>query len=326
MARVGIIFGGENIKVVHSEKGVLYTNLSYVNWDSKNQEIVAIGNEAKKLQDRLTGQFKVVRPFMNGTIMDEVVFDKFFDLIMKPLKKDLEGNEIVIGINIEANDEVIHHFYEKLAVYQPKSISFAPTILLAAIGSGVDIADEYGTIVLNIGYTNATAAIIIENEVLNHKTINFAEEYLNDNLLIFFKEHFKLIISDEEVERVKYHLATVSNNYPDVQLVIVGRHLLTNKREEILVTSYDVKKLFTSLFANYRSMITRLLESSPVYVRTGIGKNGLCVTGVLSKIHGVKDYFVDFFEFPTIINYDSDDAVASGIMKVDLNQLKKSSS
>jgi rod shape-determining protein MreB len=263
---------------------------------------------------------------MNGTIMDEVVFDKFFDLIMKPLKKDLEGNEIVIGINIEANDEVIHHFYEKLAVYQPKSISFAPTILLAAIGSGVDIADEYGTIVLNIGYTNATAAIIIENEVLNHKTINFAEEYLNDNLLIFFKEHFKLIISDEEVERVKYHLATVSNNYPDVQLVIVGRHLLTNKREEILVTSYDVKKLFTSLFANYRSMITRLLESSPVYVRTGIGKNGLCVTGVLSKIHGVKDYFVDFFEFPTIINYDSDDAVASGIMKVDLNQLKKSSS
>jgi hypothetical protein len=41
-----------------------------------------------------------------------------------------------------------------------------------------------------------------------------------------------------------------------------------------------------------------MLEKSPGYIRTGIAKNGLLITGNLAKINGVADYFANFFEFP----------------------------
>jgi len=323
MARVGIVLGSEAIKIVHSEKGILYSNLSYVNWDNRKQDIISIGFEAKKLLDRIEEPLEIIPIFENDDIKDSVIFEKLFNKIFVPLKADLENNDIVISWKIGSSEKSQKKVEEMFSQFKINSLNFVPTILLAAVGSDVDINDDYGTIILNIDYQNTTAAIISRDKIISYSTIPYANNYLNNEIHIFFKKQFQIIISDEETERVKHYLASIGSGKQNIQLVITGKDLMKNSIKEILVNSSDVKKVFTNLFSNYRAMITSLLESSPANIRTGITKNGLSITGELAKIYGVKEYFTDFFEFPTWINSQAENAVSNGTLEIGLNLLKK---
>jgi len=323
MARVGIILGSEAIKIVHSEKGILYSNLSYVNWDNRKQDIVSIGIEAKKLLERIEPPLEIIPIFENDDINDVIIFEKLFNKIFIPLKNDLENNDLVIAWKIGSSEKSQKEVEKMFKQFKINSLNFVPSILLAAVGSDVDIDDDYGTIILNIDYQNTTAAIISKDKIISYNTIPFANNYLNNEIHIFFKERFQLIISDEETERVKHYLASIGGGKQNIQLVISGKDLMKNNSKEILVHSYDVKKVFTNLFSNYRAMITNLLENSPANIRTGITKNGLSITGELAKIYGVKEYFTDFFEFPTKINSQAENAVSKGTLEINLNLLKK---
>jgi len=277
MARISIVFYNDTLKVVHSKKGVLLENLSYLNWNKNelkiNEKKGKINNKQKNLE-------------------------KFLQKVFLPLKADFEKNELIISgpINVaKETKKTIKNFFEG---FNLKSLHFLPTIFLLAIGARLDLNDDYGNIILDINFEQTEAAIIANHKIINFEVLNFGENLLNSEIIIFFKEKLQIIINQSELARVKFHLASLTSNKQEIGLVFNGKDLVTEKEKQVLVTDLEVKKLFTSLFTNYRSMIIHMLEKSPGYIRTGIAKNGLLITGNLAKINGVADYFANFFEFP----------------------------
>ena len=67
---IGIDLGTANTLVCTKEKGVIIREMSAVAFDNKNERIIAVGNEAKKLLGKTASNITVVRPLRGGVIAD----------------------------------------------------------------------------------------------------------------------------------------------------------------------------------------------------------------------------------------------------------------
>ena len=67
---IGIDLGTANTLVCTPDKGVIIREPSYVAYNIKTEEIIAIGSDAKKLVGKTAGSIAVVRPLRDGVISD----------------------------------------------------------------------------------------------------------------------------------------------------------------------------------------------------------------------------------------------------------------
>ena len=67
---IGIDLGTANTLVCTPEKGIIIREPSYVAYDIKTEEIIAMGTEAKKLVGKTPNNISVVRPLRDGVISD----------------------------------------------------------------------------------------------------------------------------------------------------------------------------------------------------------------------------------------------------------------
>ncbi|WP_031542383.1 rod shape-determining protein [Mesoplasma photuris] len=313
--RVGVIFDSEWTRIVTSNKGKIYDDLTLVCWNELTSEVVVLGKDAKKMIDRVDKPLRVIAPLAYDSINNLEVFKAMVTAVLNKHKYELNEAELIITAPGIENENLQNIFYELLSVYTTQSITFVPKIILTAVGANTNINDEYGTIILDINYYNSTVAIIADGEVVATKQSKYGEKWLDEEIVRHLKEVHGLVPTLETIENIKWTLGTVIKSRHDLELNITGRDLITNERMKIIVTDADFKKIFITLFNTYRTLITSVLEECPIYLRTSVVKNGLKITGELAGIIGVKDFFEDFFDFPAKTAKNRGYAAADGAIK-----------
>ncbi|ATZ18390.1 cell shape determining protein MreB [Williamsoniiplasma somnilux] len=314
--RIGIVFGGELIKITSKENGILYNDFSLVCWDKKTREILAIGADAKKLINKIEAPLIVFNPIMDGEIQDTAIFKLMMNEILKPLEDYLKDAEIFVSYNPDENNYNNEFILNLLDEYKPDKVYFENRLILAAIGAGANIKDEYGYLVLDISYSKAYIGVIVDEKIISWSVSNLAERDINKQIELYFKNKIALIIDNESVQRIKFSIGSLIKLRDDLSISISGRDMTTGEIKKITVSDSDFKKVFTNLFASYKTMITHTLEKCSIQTRTGIVKNGLIVTGDLAKILGVKSFFEDFFNFPARVSKAAGNSIIEGTIKI----------
>lgn len=314
--RIGIVFENKFTKIISKEDGYLYNDFSLVCWNDETKEIMMLGADAQKLLGNIEKPLRIINPILDGEIQDINIFTEMVHHILDPLKDNLKDAEIVIALPFEENKyntSFIQSLFEK---YHPNKIRFENTLLLAAAGFGTNIDDEYGTIVLDISYSKAHVGVIADGKIVASKSSNYAEEEIDKEINLYFYEKLGVTVGPDTIEKIKFNIGSVIKLRDKLELNIVAKDILTNEKKKIIIKDYDFKKIFTNLFTSYKSMITSVLENCPTHIRTGVIKNGLWITGRLAQVIGVKDFFEDFFDFPTKTSKLAGNAVIKGTIKI----------
>lgn len=301
--KIGIVFGEELTRIISSEKGKIYDDFSLVCWNVLTTEIVLYGRDVKNTIGRLDDPLKVVNILDKFIIQDLEIFKHYVNILVEKFKDEFDGANIVISCPNSDND-FIQTFFQTLFSEQTNmlSLTFAPRVILSALGANADINDEYGVLILDINQAYAKVALIVEGKIVNDKETMYAEKYLDDSLNQYMKEEHSISVDSDMIEKIKWSLGTIIKLRDELELSIVGKDIITNERRSVVCDSEEFKKIFIKSFTNYKSLITAVLENSSTLVRSGVVKNGLYVTGELSGVSGVKDFFEDFFNFPVTIS------------------------
>lgn len=313
--RIGIVFDGEYTRIISSESGTIYDDLSLVCWNGLTTEVVVMGKDAKKMIDRVDKPLRVVAPLENDEVQNLEIFKDMVKVILENFKDHLEGAELIVSAPTIENEQIQKVILDIIKNFNYDSIEFVPRIFLAAVGANTDIDDEYGTVILDIDYYKTTVAVIAEREVLAYKQSTFAEKHLDDLLTQILKENFGLVVEQEIIEKIKWSLGSVIKLRDDLELIINGRDMITNERRTVTVNDSEFKKIFTQIFTSYKALVTSVLESCPMFIRTSVIKNGIKITGELAGIIGVKDFFADFFDVPVKTAKNRGYAIIDGALK-----------
>ena len=172
---IAIDLGTANTLIWLAGRGVIINEPSIIAKSTKNGEIIAIGNEAKKMLGKTHQGIETIRPLRDGVIADYNAVDAMLQgFIRKVNLNRLTRPKMVICVPsgvTEVERRAVKDSGEKQAA---REVFLVDEPIAAAIGIGLDISKPIGNIIVDIGGGTTEVAVISLNGVVTKKAIRVA--------------------------------------------------------------------------------------------------------------------------------------------------------
>ncbi|MFH1582500.1 MAG: rod shape-determining protein [bacterium] len=325
---LGIDLGTANSLVYMRGKGIIITEPSVVAVNKKTGQILAIGQEAKKMVGRTPAHIVSTRPLVSGVVSDFEVTEQMLKYFIEKAykRKYLIGPRprVVVGVPCGVTE------VEKKAVRDATRNAGAREVFLveepmaAAIGARLPIQDAGGNFIVDIGGGTTEVAVISLGGIVIAKSLRIAGDKLNEDIIQFAQDEYKLLIGERTAESLKIGIGSAYPLKEKRQLPMRGRNLVTGLPEEILVSDEDIRRAMEKSIKQIVAEIKTAVEETPPELLADIMASGIFLAGGGSLLRGLDTLIQKETKIPTKIIEDPMTAVArgAGMILENLDDLK----
>src|ERR1700751_1498378 len=150
---LAIDLGTANTLVYAKNKGIVVREPSIVAVNKINNNVEAVGKEAKEMLGQTPGNIVAIRPMKDGVIADFEVTEKMLQHFIRKAHngRSWVSPRVVIGVPGEIT-QVERRAVED-AAYRAKAskVYLVAEAMAAAIGAGLPITEPYGNMIVDIG-------------------------------------------------------------------------------------------------------------------------------------------------------------------------------
>ncbi len=313
---IGIDLGTANCLVYVKGKGITMSEPSVVAVNNKTGQILAIGEEARKMVGKTPGHIVATRPLVSGVVSD---FDVTEQMLRYFIEKAHEGGfpiharpRVVIGIPCGVTE------VERRAVEDAGKNAGAGQVFLieepmaAAIGVRLPIQDPGGNFVVDIGGGTTEVAVISLGGIVISRSLRVAGDKLNEDIINFAEREYKLLIGERTAEDIKIRIGSVSPLEEKMESTIRGRNLVTGLPEEVTVTDKDIRQAMEKSIKEIIKTIKDTVEETPPELLADIMSRGIYLLGGGSLLRGLDTLVQEEVKIRTQIGDDPLTAVVRG--------------
>jgi len=313
---IAIDLGTANSLVYVRGRGIVITEPSVVAVNQKTGQILAIGEEAKKMVGRTPAYIVATRPLVSGVISDfEVTEQMLRYFIEKAHKRKFLLNprpRVIVGIPCGVTE------VEKKAVCDATKNAGAREVFLveepmaAAIGARLAVQEAKGNFIVDIGGGTTEVAVISLGGIVISKSLRVAGDKLNEDIIQFAQEEYKLLIGERTAEAIKIGIGSAFPLKEKRQLPMRGRNLMTGLPEEILVSDEDIRRALEKSVKQIVAEIKVAAEETPPELLADIMTSGIQLSGGGSLLRGLDALIQKETKIPTKIIEDPMTVVVRG--------------
>ena len=326
---IAIDLGTANSRVYVRDRGIVITEPSVVAVNRKTGQVLAIGEEAKKMVGRTPAFIVATRPLVSGVVSDfEITEQMLRYFIEKAHKKNFLINprpRVIIGIPCGVTE------VEKKAVCDAAKNAGAREVFLieepmaAALGARLAVQEAGGNFIVDIGGGTTDIAVISLGGIVISKTLRIAGDELNADIIQFAQDEYRLLIGERTAETIKIGIGSAYPLKEKRQLPMRGRNLVTGLPEEILISDEDIKRALEKSVRQIVTEIKTVIEETPPELLADIMANGIQMAGGGSLLKGLATLIQKETRIPTKIIEDPMTAVVRGAGQVleNLDQLEE---
>lgn len=190
---LGVDLGTSNTLIHMMDEGIVVCEPSVVALDTSTNNIVAVGEEAKRMIGKKTPEnIAAIRPLKDGVIANfevtQEMLKHFINKAYSNKKKLLIKPSIVIGVPSGATD------VEKRAVIDVAISAGAKEAILieepmaAAIGSGLPVHEAIGSLVVDIGGGTTEIAVLSLGGIVTSVSIRVGGDELDASIVSYIKK------------------------------------------------------------------------------------------------------------------------------------------
>ena len=291
---LGVDLGTSSTLIYVKDKGIMVNEPSVVAINTRTDQIIAIGDDAKRMIGKTPSHIMISKPLVEGIISDFEVTEKMLKYFIEKIlneKLGLLGSKprIVIGIPLDVT-EVERKAVEDAALGAgAREVFLVEEPMAAAIGARMAIQESTGNLIVDIGGGTTQIAVISLSAVVVSKSIHIAGDVLTKNIIQYIRENFNLLIGDITAERVKIKLAAVYPAEKPVELAVSGRDLLNGLPKEITITDSEVRE---AIMRSIRSIVTNIkstIEQTPPELVADIYRRGIILSGGGALLKGLDE-------------------------------------
>jgi rod shape-determining protein MreB len=284
--------------------------------NKKTGQVLAIGEEAKKMVGRTPAYIVATRPLVSGVVSDfEITEQMLRYFIEKAHKKKFLLNprpRVIVGIPCGVTE------VEKKAVCDATKNAGAREVFLveepmaAAIGARLAVQEAGGNFIVDIGGGTTEVAVISLGGIVISKSLRVAGDKLNEDIIQFAQNEYKLLIGERTAEMIKIGIGSAYPLKERRQLPMRGRNLVTGLPEEILVSDEDIRKALERSVRQIVAEIKTAIEETPPELLADIMASGIQLSGGGSLLKGLDTLVQKETRIPTKIIEDPMTAVVRG--------------
>lgn len=311
---IGVDLGTANSLVYVKDKGIIINEPSIVAVNNKTNQVLAIGEEAKKMIGRAPAHISVIKPLINGVISD---FEMAQEMLRHYLKR-VSGNKIfnyhrtVIGIPPNLT-EVERKSVEDVALSAGASkVYLIEEPIAAALGARLPIHEPTANMIVDIGGGTTDIAIISIGGTVTSKSLKIAGDKFNSDIIKFIRDEFNLIIGEPTAEEIKITVGSATSLDERLELIIRGRDVTNGLPKEAIVKSHQIRTALSRSLRLILDAIRETIENSPPELTGDILKRGIYICGGGAMIKGIDELIAKEINVNAIIVDDPLTCVVRG--------------
>ena len=320
---MGIDLGTATTLVYIKGQGIVLCEPSVVAVQAGTSNVLAVGEEAKRMLGRTPGNIIAIRPMRNGVIADFEITEAMLRYFIKKVhnSRRLVRPRMVIAIPSGITEVEKRAVRDSAMHAGAREVFMVEEPVAAAIGVGLPIQEPSGNMIIDIGGGTTEMAVISLAGIVFSKSIRVAGDEMDVSLINYLKKTYNLMIGERTAEEIKMKIGSAYPMDEELTMEVRGRDLVAGLPKMITVSSEEVRESLAEPIAQIVEAIRITLERTPPELSADLMEKGLILAGGGSLLRGLDKLISEETGLPVHIAEDPLTAVALGTGKV-LSEIK----
>jgi len=326
---IAIDLGTATTLVYVKGRGIVIFEPSVVAVNQKTGQILAIGDEAKKMVGRTPAHIVATRPLVKGVISDFEVTEQMLRYFIEKVQKRKFilsfRPRVIIGVPCEVTEVEKKSVRDAAFSAGAREVYLIEQPMAAAIGARLPVQEAGGNFIVDIGGGMTQVVVISLGGIVLAKTLKVAGDKLDEDIIHFAQEEYKLLIGERTAEDIKIGIGSAYPLKEKKEMPLRGRNFVTGLPEEIMVSDEDIRRAMEKSVKQIVNTVKTAVEETPPELLADVMKKGIHLTGGGSLLRGLDVLIAKEIKMSTKIIDDPVTAVArgAGMVLEDIDELRE---
>lgn len=314
---IGIDLGTANTLVYVKGRGVVINEPSVVAVNEKTGRVVAVGQQAKKMLGRTPAHITAVRPLVDGVVSNFEVTEEMLSYFLRKAEKGskmkLFRSRVVVGVPYGITNVERRAVIDAAKSAGAKEVYVVEEPMSAAIGIRLPIHEPVGNMIIDVGGGTTEIAVLSLSGIVRAKSIKIAGDTLNNDIISYIKDEFKILLGEKTAEDLKMLVGSVYPAEEPMEATVRGRDLVTGLPKEVVITESDIREAISPSVTQFIDSVKEVVETTPPELISDIMHRGIVLVGGGSLIHGMVQLVQEELKIPIHLEEDAMTAVVRGM-------------
>ena len=316
---IGIDLGTANCLVYIRDKGIVLSEPSVVAVNKLTHEVLAVGDDAKRMLGRCPVNIEAIRPMKAGVIADFEITEHMLRYfigkakMLVPPRRRLVKPRVLVAVPHDITE------VETRAVQDSAGRAGASEVLLieepmaAAIGIGLPVAEPVGSMIVDIGGGTTEVAVISLAGIVEPKSVRVGGDDMDKAIENHMKRVYNLAIGPRTAENIKIQIGSAyQESEEEMQMDVMGRDLVSGLPKTIKISSREIRICLQEPVTSIVEAVRSTLERCPPELAGDLIERGIMLAGGGALLRGLDKLISEEMNLPVFVADQPLNAVVNG--------------
>ena len=326
---IAIDLGTANTLVYVKDKGIVINEPSVVAINTRNDQILAIGEDAQKMVGKTPAHIVAIRPLVDGVISDFEVTERMLRHFIEKVHHDnisfRPRPNVVIGVPLDITEVERKAVEDAVLQAGGREAFIIEEPMASAIGARLPVQESCGNLIVDIGGGTTEIAVISLCGIVNFRSLKIAGDEMTNDIIGFVRENFNLLIGEKTAQEIKIKIGSAITLKQELKTKMRGRDLVSGLPKEASISSPQVREAIRKSVRAIVNNIKDVIETTPPELVADIYKRGIVLCGGGALLNGLANLVHKEIQVPVNIADDPLTAMVrgAGIVLEDLDNLRE---
>ncbi len=247
------------------------------------KQVLAVGEEAKRMLGRTPGNIRAIRPLRDGVIADFEVAEEMIKYFIRKVHNRRSFASPLVIICVPSGSTAV----ERRAIQESAESAGARSVFLieepmaAAIGAGLPVTEPTGSMVVDIGGGTTEVAVLSLGSIVYSRSVRTGGDKMDEAIIGYIRRNHNLLVGESSAARVKENIGSACppENGDGETMEIKGRDLMNGVPKELLISERQVAESLTEPVGAIIETVKVALEHTAPELAADIVDKGIVLTG-----------------------------------------------
>lgn len=288
--KIGIDLGTTSILVFVPGRGIILNEPSVVAVSDDNQ-VLAVGVEAKRMIGRTPDSIRAYRPMKDGVIADYRVTEVMLRYFLRKAlsRYNLFKPDVMVSVPAGVTSTERRAVVEATIKAGARNAYVVKEPILAAIGAGVPIYEPQGHMIVDIGGGTIDVAVISLGGIVAANSVKCAGNRIDASIIDYVKKTRNLSIGEKTAEEIKIKIGSALPLEEELVMEIKGRDVLSGLPRTAEIRTNEVVRAISRELREMIKAIKDVFQETPPELAADIIDGGIIMTGGTSQLRNFPE-------------------------------------
>lgn len=289
--KVAIDLGTTNVLVHVPKRGIVINEPSVVAISEEDNNVLAVGVEAKEMIGRTPDSIVAERPLKDGVIANyhttEAMLRYFINKALGGVR--LFRPEVMIAVPAGITSTERRAVIDAAMSAGARAAYIIKEPIVAAIGADIPIGSASGHMIVDIGGGTAEIAVISLGGIVACGSVRIGGTRFDKSISEFIRRKYGLAIGERSSENIKIKVGSAMFMDKPLTMEVKGRDVVAGLPRTLTVSSDDTTEALQHDLEALIDAIKEVLHDTPPELSADVMDKGIIMSGGSSQLRNLDE-------------------------------------